>query len=95
MKRLDRNEWIDTLNVEIECYINDGTHKFLPKSSVKDKWHLVIFMWVLKKKCKPSMKSNKYKARTVARGFTQTKGINYNEISSTIARSESWRILMA
>lgn len=41
------------------------------------------------------MEMEKYKARIVARGFTQTKGVDYNETSVTIARSSRWRILMA
>ena len=38
---------------------------------------------------------DKYKAQIVARGFTQTKGVDYNETMSTTARSASWRTLMA
>lgn len=41
------------------------------------------------------MELDKFKARIVARGFTQTRGIDFNETSSTTARSASWRILMA
>ena len=38
---------------------------------------------------------DKYKARIVARGFTQTKGIEYNKTMSTTARSASWRTYLA
>lgn len=41
------------------------------------------------------MELDKYKARIVARGFTQTPGVDFNETSSTTARSASWRTLMA
>ena len=41
------------------------------------------------------MELEKFKARIVARGFTQTRGIDFNDTSSTTARSASWRILMA
>ena len=38
---------------------------------------------------------DKLKARVVARGFSQRKGVDYNETSATVARAASWRILMA
>ena len=37
----------------------------------------------------------RYKARLVAKGFTQVKGIDYNEIFSTVVKHCSIRILMA
>lgn len=39
-------------------------------------------------------KVERYKARYVARGFTQHKGIDYHDTSSPLARIESIRILL-
>ena len=37
----------------------------------------------------------KYRARLVARGFTQREGVNYNEIFSPIVRHTFIRVLLA
>lgn len=46
-------------------------------------------------KYKSNMESEKYKARVIARGFTQTKDVDFNETSSSTARSASSKIIMA
>lgn len=38
---------------------------------------------------------DRYKARLVARGFTQRKGINYEEIYAPVVRADSCRVLLA
>lgn len=95
MESPDKVEWISAIITEIESCLTRETFKFVPRSSVKDRGRFVTSKWVLKKKYKSNMEIEKYKARIVARGFTQTKGIDYNETSSSTARSASWRILMA
>jgi hypothetical protein len=37
----------------------------------------------------------KYKARLTGRGFTQIKGLHYNETYAPVARPESWRTFLA
>ena len=56
---------------------------------------LVDAKWVLRTKRKSTEEIDKLKARVVARGFTQRKGIDYNETFASTARSSSWRILIA
>ena len=91
----EKKEWIDAMFVEIDDCLNRNTFKFVDRNNLTRKGRLVTSKWVLKKKYKPNMVLDKYKARVVARGFTQTKGVDFNETSSTTARSASWRILMA
>lgn len=45
--------------------------------------------WVLKEKIDSSGAISKFKARVVARGFRQRKGVDYNETFALTARSSS------
>lgn len=91
----EKKEWIDAMFQEIDGCLSRNTFKFVDRNKLTSKRRLVTSKWVLKKKYKPNMVLDKYKARVVARGFTQTKGVDFNETSSITARSASWRILMA
>lgn len=51
--------------------------------------------WVFKSKLKPDGIIERYKARLVARGFHQTKGVDYFETFSPVVRYESVRTVLA
>ncbi|KAK8938972.1 hypothetical protein KSP39_PZI010912 [Platanthera zijinensis] len=51
--------------------------------------------WVFTVKQNPSGIIEQYKARLVARGFTQTEGIDYQETFAPVAKMNSIRILMS
>ena len=51
--------------------------------------------WVFTIKCKPNGSIERYKASLVAKGFTQTYGIDYQETFALVARINSIRILLS
>ena len=56
---------------------------------------IITYKWVLKKKEGVSPTEGvKYKARLVARGFSQEKGVDYTEIFSPVVRHTSIRVLL-
>ena len=57
---------------------------------------LVSCKWVYKMKVGiPGVEQGKFKARLVARGFTQRKCIDYNDVFSPVVKHRSIRILLA
>ena len=57
---------------------------------------IVTCEWVFKKKEGiTSAEGVKYKARLAAKGFTQSEGVDYNEIFSPVVRHTSIRVLLA
>ena len=56
--------------------------------------NIVTSKWVLSVKYNLDRSINKYKARIVARGFSQVKGINYNEIFAPIVKMDTLRTIL-
>ncbi|RDX73621.1 hypothetical protein CR513_46745, partial [Mucuna pruriens] len=56
---------------------------------------IVGVKWIFKTKLKETGEIDKFKARWVAKGYTQEEGINYREIFSPVARLKTIRIIVA
>jgi heptaprenylglyceryl phosphate synthase len=67
-------------------------------------WDLVMFpsgrnpfsrKWVFKKNINAVVHVKKFKARLIAKGYSQIEGVNFGDIFSPIAKLTSIRVLMS
>ena len=86
----ESKKWIEAMNDEIHSLIRNktgGKNEFMKLFSCK---------WLFKKKVESTGIENvRYKARLVARGFTQEEGVDYNEVFAPLPKHASIRILLA
>ena len=56
--------------------------------------NIITSKWVLSIKYNPDRSIYKYKARIVTRGFSQVKGIDYNETFAPIVKIDTLRTIL-
>lgn len=84
--------WIQAIQEEYESLIRNNTWTIcqLPsgRKAIEGKWIL---------KHKPGFKTTapRYKARFVIKGFSQVHGVDYNETYAPVAKTYSFRMVMA
>jgi len=85
-------KWIKAMKNEMNVIEKNNTWELvtLPAHAKK-----VGVKWIYKSKLNKEGKVDKYKVRLVAKGYTQTKGINYNEVFALVARWDIVRIVLA
>ena len=92
IKRPDWPKWEEAINNELNSLKSNGTWELVkrpPNTNVVDS------KWVLRIKKNAAGEIEKYKARLVARGFTQIYGVDYYETYAPVARLASFRIILA
>lgn len=80
------------MKIEFKTLQENNTWRLVPRPEGKK---ILTSRWVFKIKQSQNGEIEKYKARLVARGHTQQKGIDYKEVFASVARYESIRALMA
>ena len=88
---VNHKEWKDVMNEEYQSIMKNGVWEIVPRP--KDK-SVVTSKWLYKIKLVADGSIHNYKARFVARGFSQQEGINYEEIFSPTARYTTIRSLV-
>lgn len=87
----DARQWKKAIGEEIAAHQKHGTwivqEKPINKKTVSCKW-------IFKRKVTPG-ESDRYKARLVARGFSQKYGIDYLDTYAPVVRYDSIRVLLA
>lgn len=86
----DKN-WRDAMQREIKALEENETWTLqtLPKGK-----HAIDSKWVYKIKYKPNGEIERYKARLVARGFTQIEGVDYHDTFAPVAKLVTIRTLI-
>lgn len=88
----EAEEWKNAMREEIDALHRNGTWDLVNKPSDKN---IIDNKWVFKIKHKSDGNVERYKARLVARGFSQTKGVDYNEVFSPVAKFPSLRFILS
>ena len=88
-------EWIKALKIEMQQLIDMGVYTLVDRSSVPKGQTIVTSKIAWRLKLDGDNNPIKYKARAVARGFTQRYGVNFKETFQPVARVESVRTFIA
>ncbi|GJS79694.1 retrotransposon protein, putative, ty1-copia subclass [Tanacetum coccineum] len=88
----ESKKWLDAMNVEMQSMKDNDVWDLvdLPPNS-----KTVGSKWLFKKKTDMDGAAHTFKARLIAKGFTQTYGVDYEETFSPIAGIRAIRILIA
>jgi hypothetical protein len=89
---IQKKEWVDAMTEEYQSIIKNDVWEIVPRPKSKD---VVSSKWLYKIKHVVDGSIEKYKARFVARGFSQKEGIDYEETFAPIARYTSIKPIIA
>jgi hypothetical protein len=89
---IEKKEWADAMTEEYQSIIKNDVWEIVPRPKSKD---LVSSKWLFRIKHAADGSIEKYKARFVARGFSQKEGIDYEETFAHVARYTSIRTIIA
>lgn len=86
-------QWNESIKDEFESIDENGVWELCDLQD--SKMPVITCRWVFKTKLNPDGSISRYKSRLVARGFTQKKGVNFNETFAPVAKFTSLRLLFA
>jgi hypothetical protein len=84
--------WKDAMIEEYESILKNDVWEVVPRPQGKS---VVTSKWIYKIKHAADGSVEKFKARFVARGFSQKEGIDYDEIFAPLARYTSIKIIIS
>lgn len=84
--------WLKAADAEFSSIMGMNTWKLVPRPQ---KRKIIRSKGVFKPKVRPDGSIAKLKARLVAMGFTQEKGIDFDEVFAPTTRFETLRLLLS
>ena len=90
--RADSKEWRTAMDDEMDSLRKSDTWEIVPLPRGRN---VVLSKWVFKSKTNPDGTLKRRKARLVARGFSQTAGVDYFETFAPVVRYESVRCVLS
>ena len=89
---MQEKEWVEAMTEEYQSIMKHDVWDIVPKPEGKS---VVSSKWIYKIKHAADGSIEKYKARFVARGFSQKEGIDYEEMFAPVAQYTSIITIMA
>lgn len=91
----EASQWRESIEDEFASMVHNQVWQVIEKPSDLSNNNIVGNRWVFRYKHRPDGSIARFKSRLVARGFTQTKGVNYYETFAPVARYNSIRTVLA
>ena len=92
MKSPEKEQWVKAIQEELNSLKRNEVWEFVP--TPKDR-KLVGCRWVFRIKTDAQGNLVHYKARVVAKGYSQIKGIDYDELFAPVTHYETLQLLLA
>ena len=89
-----QQQWADAIQEELASHQKQQTWELVPLKAARGR-NIISTRWVFKIKQQADGSISKFKARLVARGFTQVEGLDYFETYAPVVRVESLRTMLA